>query len=93
MGRAGNPGGRRCTIRRMRTQPVMTAVLLAALLALPAIGDAAPARGAARPLVAKGGAKAAAHAVLPWIEDDFTRALAEAKTRKLPIFVESWAPW
>ncbi len=30
---------------------------------------------------------------LPWIEDDYGRALAEAKSRKLPIFVEAWAPW
>ena len=31
--------------------------------------------------------------VLPWIHDDYARALAEAKARKLPLFVESWAPW
>src|SRR4029453_6729332 len=30
---------------------------------------------------------------LPWIEDDFGRALTEAKSKKLPIFVEAWAPW
>jgi len=30
---------------------------------------------------------------LPWIEDDYGRALAEAKSKKLPIFVEAWAPW
>jgi len=36
---------------------------------------------------------AAVHAVLPWIEDDLTRAMADAKARKTPIFVESWAPW
>ena len=29
----------------------------------------------------------------PWIEDDYGRALAEAKSKKLPIFVEAWAPW
>ncbi len=38
-------------------------------------------------------AAAAPRAVLPWIEDDLPRALAEAKARKLPMFVESWAPW
>ncbi|MGE5414563.1 MAG: hypothetical protein ACM3NW_10330 [Syntrophomonadaceae bacterium] len=32
-------------------------------------------------------------AVLPWIEDDYARALTEAKARRLPIFVEAWAPW
>jgi len=31
--------------------------------------------------------------VLGWIDDDYTRALAEARARKLPVFIESWAPW
>ena len=31
--------------------------------------------------------------VLPFIEDDYTRAVAEARARKVPLFVESWAPW
>ncbi len=30
---------------------------------------------------------------LPFIEDDFPRALAEAKRRGLPLFVDTWAPW
>lgn len=30
---------------------------------------------------------------LPWIKDNYAKALAEAKQRKLPIFVECWAPW
>ncbi len=30
---------------------------------------------------------------LPWIDDDWTKAVATAKARKLPIFVDSWAPW
>jgi endonuclease YncB( thermonuclease family) len=30
---------------------------------------------------------------LPFIEDDYARALAEARARKLPLFIESWAPW
>jgi hypothetical protein len=36
---------------------------------------------------------AAGKSVLPWIEDDYGRALAEAKAKKLPIFAEAWAPW
>ncbi len=36
---------------------------------------------------------AAARPVLPWIEDDYGRALSEAKAKKRPIFVEAWAPW
>ena len=31
--------------------------------------------------------------VLPFIEDDYDRALAVAKTRHLPLFIDSWAPW
>jgi hypothetical protein len=31
--------------------------------------------------------------VLPFIHDDYSRALAEARARKIPIFIESWAPW
>ena len=44
-------------------------------------------------LLAAPGSSAPAPPVLPFIEDDFPRALAEARARKLPIFVEAWAPW
>ncbi len=30
---------------------------------------------------------------LPFIENDYARALNEAKARNLPLFVEAWAPW
>lgn len=30
---------------------------------------------------------------LPFIQDNYPKALADAKERKLPIFVEVWAPW
>lgn len=30
---------------------------------------------------------------LPFINDDYGRALAEAKARNLPLFIEAWAPW
>ncbi|MBI2837202.1 MAG: hypothetical protein HYX75_02740 [Acidobacteria bacterium] len=30
---------------------------------------------------------------LPFIDDDYAKALAEARTRQVPIFVEAWAPW
>jgi len=35
----------------------------------------------------------AASAELPFIQDQYTQALAEAKQKKQPIFVECWAPW
>jgi hypothetical protein len=31
--------------------------------------------------------------VLPFVEDDYGRALQEARARKLPIFADAWAPW
>jgi tetratricopeptide (TPR) repeat protein len=30
---------------------------------------------------------------LPFIDDDYPKALAEARARNLPLFVEAWAPW
>ena len=30
---------------------------------------------------------------LPTIEDDYSKARAEASQRKLPLFVDVWAPW
>lgn len=36
---------------------------------------------------------ARAQAPLPFIEDDYTRALEEAKAKGLPLFVDTWAPW
>ena len=34
-----------------------------------------------------------AKSVLPWIADDYATAVAEAKRRGVPLFVEAWAPW
>jgi len=31
--------------------------------------------------------------VLPFIADDYAKALQEARARKVPIFIEAWAPW
>jgi hypothetical protein len=44
---------------------------------------AAPALAASEP----------ARPVLPFIENDYPRALSEARAKKLPIFAEAWAPW
>ena len=30
---------------------------------------------------------------VPFIEDDYPKAQALARSKKLPIFVEAWAPW
>ena len=30
---------------------------------------------------------------VPFLEDDSPKAMALARAKKLPIFVEAWAPW
>ena len=30
---------------------------------------------------------------LPFIENDWTKAAAQAKAKHLPMFVDAWAPW
>lgn len=41
------------------------------------------------------GPKAGTHesAGIRFIQDDYPRALAEARAKKLPLFVDTWAPW
>jgi hypothetical protein len=38
-------------------------------------------------------APAFAKEVLPWVENDYTKAVARAKSAHVPIFAEAWAPW
>jgi hypothetical protein len=49
--------------------------------------------GAFALLAANLAATPAARAALPFVEDDYSRAVAEARTRHVPIFLEAWAPW
>ena len=58
-------------------------------LLLLALATAATASG----LAASTPAPKTAPSVLPWIDDDYARALSEAKRKKIPIFAELWAPW
>lgn len=60
--------------------------LAAGVLAIACVREAAP-RQAEASTAAKGSP------VLPFIEDDYARALADAKQRNVPLFVEAWAPW
>lgn len=59
--------------------------VLALALSLPALPSSAK-------TVSKPSASTAP-AVLPWIEDDYPKAVALARARKVPLFVEAWAPW
>jgi len=76
---------------RSRVIPALAGLALAVALAAPigalAADTAARPAGTAKPLPARPAM------VMPWIEDDYARAVSEAKARKVPIFVESWAPW
>lgn len=76
-------------------RPSLLAVPLLALACALAAASAGPARAAAG---ASRSARSVSEAsgpkmVLPFIRDDYTRALTEARTRKLPLFIEAWAPW
>ena len=44
-------------------------------------------------LLALSPALALAKEVLPFIDDDYTKALAQARMKNVPIFVDAWAPW
>jgi hypothetical protein len=66
-------------------RPLSAAMLAAALLCGVSANAAAP--------PAKPAKQAAKRQVLPFIHDDYAQALAQAKAKKLPIFVEAWAPW
>ena len=32
-------------------------------------------------------------AALPFIEDDYAKAIARARAKNIPIFADAWAPW
>ena len=34
-----------------------------------------------------------AKTVLPFVENDYAKAVAQAKAKNLPLFVDVWAPW
>ena len=44
-------------------------------------------------LLGAGAAGPVPKSALPFISDDYASALSQARAKKLPIFVEAWAPW
>lgn len=69
--------------------PAVSLLVLACTLAAPSAGPARAAAGSKPARTAAAGPRM----VLPFIQDDYTRALAEARARKVPLFIEAWAPW
>lgn len=43
--------------------------------------------------IVAGSALAAPKDVLPFIDDNYAQALAQARAKHVPMFVEAWAPW
>jgi hypothetical protein len=62
-----------------------TRLLVLAAASLSVFSTVSPATGAASRSYLK--------PVVPFIENDYTRALAEARSRHVPLFIEAWAPW
>ena len=75
----------------MRTPQLLALGLALGLVA--GLGTAAASTTAPTKAAPAKSATAAWKPVVPFIEDDFGRALALAKERKLPVFIEGWAPW
>ena len=77
--------------RRSGTFPFMIAHRFATALLV--LGSIVPFAGSAPAAPAGRVVDAAPRSVLPFIADDYTRALALARVRKVPLFIEAWAPW
>src|SRR4051812_24200487 len=58
-----------------------------------ACASSAPRGTATQAAGTPGHVAAAIPAKIDFIEDDYARALAEARAKKLPLFIESWAAW
>ena len=65
------------------------------LLLLALAGAIALAASSAPAATSRAGAKSRVKArpVVPFIQDDYAKALAQARARKVPLFIEAWAPW
>jgi hypothetical protein len=68
-------------VPRMRTH--VASLFVVGLLACTASRTSAP----------EASAEAHQGAPLPFIDDEYERALSEAKAKGVPLFVDTWAPW
>ena len=67
--------------------PIRRLFVLLLALAVPAGAHAGAAKAAPSKVAA------ARPEAVPFVADDYDRALAAARAKHVPIFVESWAPW
>jgi len=72
----------------MRVLRLAAWIVACAASSTPAFAGAADTASAARAMRAP-----TSRPVLPFVADDYTRAVAEARARKVPLFIEAWAPW
>jgi tetratricopeptide (TPR) repeat protein len=72
--------------------PLTATALIVALTAAPGCRTK-PTTPPAPPAVSPPLDAAAADHELPFVENDYPRALTEARTRGVPLFVDAWAPW
>ena len=73
----------------------MSRATLLFALGVAAAGPAVPAGAAiaAARLPPRAADVVASETRLPFLSDDYARALGEARARELPLFIEAWAPW
>lgn len=55
--------------------------------------EAAPKPSGSSPAASNQSRPATPAPILPFVHDDYAGALAKARQRGVPMFVESWAPW
>ena len=78
----------------MKTSAVVLALFsIAAPSAHAAPANHAPTRHPHAVATSANSAGSTSHEAVPFIEDDFATAVALAKARGVPIFVDAWAPW
>jgi len=67
---------------------------LAWIAAVALVTAAQPARASAAAAPHAAGVHATAtRPLLPFLHDDYPKAVALARVRKVPLFIEAWAPW
>ena len=74
-------------------RPTRLAALLICLTAASSMAATTAPREAKHATSSSPAAAPRTRQVLPWIDDDYDRALAEGRSRGVPVFIEAWAPW